>query len=259
MTMKKFKIPKEDQFVKKFLVAIGILALLITIGSGMHQFTGNSEDIQESLIYTISLIAHINFEEVHNSYFYLLISLLGYVVQFYLLYLILEFVLEGKLQNIFSEAKIINKVKHMKGHYIICGGGRVGTKAADELKKYNKSYVIMEADKEEVEELKHRGYVAIKGDALEEKDLLKAGISNAGYLAACLGDDGDNILLVLTAKEHNPSLKISARAERERTVNKLRHAGAQHIIMPEALGGAQMAHALIKDETHHESQRKHTN
>lgn len=246
--MKKFKIPKEDQFIKKISVAVGILLFLIIVGSFMHNSNGGDHDMQESIFYTISLITHTDVEEVHSNYVYLLISLFGYIVQFYILYIILEFMLEGKLKNIFSEVKMLNQIKKMKNHYIICGGGRVGMNVAQEMIKYKKPYVIVEAEKERVERLKQKGFTALTGDALDDKELQKLGLEKAGYLAACLGDDGDNILLVLTAKEHCPNLRISARANREKTVNKLRHAGANHIILPEVIGGLQIAHSLIRDD-----------
>lgn len=253
---KKFKPPKEDEFIKKISIALGILFVLIIVGSSIHYYSEGSHDasgenqvgIKNSVLYTISLITHSDIEEVHENILYLIISLLGYVTQFYFLYVILDFMIEGKLKNVFSEVKMLNQINKMNNHFIVCGGGRVGKNVANELQKYNMPYVIVESDKDRVERLKKEGYNIVTGDALDENDLEKVGLKRAGYLTACLSEDGGNILLVLTAKEHNPGIKIAARATREKTINKLKHAGAHHIILPELIGGLQMAHAVIKDE-----------
>jgi len=148
----------------------------------------------------------------------------------------------------FSEARLMNQVKKLKDHIIICGGGRVGVHVADVLARYGKAFIILDENAEAVEKLKREGHMAINADALDEKDLLKAGINNASHLLACLGEDGDNILLVLTAKELNPSITIAVRATTESTITKLKHAGAKHIVLPEALGGLHLAHAVLKDD-----------
>ncbi|MFW5991223.1 MAG: potassium channel family protein [Candidatus Nanoarchaeia archaeon] len=248
--MKKFRIPAEDQFLKKISIAVLILIVLVFSGALFHstQISGSQEhSFKESVYYTVALITHTDREEVSQSIFYIAVVLLGYVTQFYILYIILEFMLEGKLRNIFSEVKILNQIKHMKNHVIVCGGGRVGKNVALELKKYSVGHIILEADKERVDFLKKQGLQAITADALDENELEKAGIFKAGHLCACLGEDGDNILLVLSAKEQNPEINVTARATREKTANKLRHAGARHIVLPEVLGGMQLAHSLVRD------------
>lgn len=250
--MKKFRIPAEEQFIKKISIALIILTILIFSGAAFHKShlenPGEDYNFKESIFYTIALITHTNSDEVNQNIFYLAVVLLGYVTQFYILYIILEFMLEGKLKSIFSEVKILNHIKHMKNHVIVCGGGRVGKNVALELKKYSMEYIILEGDKDRVEYLKKLGLQAITADALDENELKKVGLEKARHLSACLGEDGDNILLVLTAKEHNPMVNVSARATREKTVNKLRHAGARHIILPEVLGGMQLAHSLVRDD-----------
>lgn len=250
--MKKFRIPTEEQFIKKISIAFLLLLVLIFSGSLFHTShfdeSGEEHSFKDSIFYTLALITHTDSEEVNQSVFYMAVVLLGYVTQFYILYIILEFMLEGKLRAIFSEVKILNHLKHIKNHVIICGGGRVGKNVALELKKYGMEHIILDADKERVEYIKKQGLQAIVSDALDENELKKVGLEKARHLSACLGEDGDNILLVLTAKEHNPSINVSARATREKSTNKLRHAGARHIILPEVLGGMQLAHSLVRDD-----------
>jgi voltage-gated potassium channel len=250
---RKFTIPKEDHFGRKIGFALLFMLFLILFGMILLYGGSNSDNsgklsVSQSFFRTISLIIGINLEELNNNYSLIIISILGSVTQFYIIYVILEFVLDGKLKNMFSEVKILNHIKSVKDHYIICGGGRVGTNVALELHKYKRNYVIIEADKEKIDRLKEIGIIAFTGDCLDENTLKKAGIQHAKYLIACMGDDGDNLLLILTAKELNPNLTIATRSNDEKISKKLRHAGAQYTIMPEVLGGMNLAHSVIRDE-----------
>ena len=47
--------------------------------------------------------------------------------------------------------------------------------------------------------------------------------------------------MVLTARQLNPALTIISRASQDTSVNKLKIAGANNVIMPDKIGGAHMA------------------
>ncbi len=240
--MPKVNVPSGGKFIKKLFFAILILIILVLIGTA---FLNPGQGYDYSFEKTMEIIAHVQVDGTNNSLLFISLSLIGYATQIYILYLILEFVLEGKFRNIFTEVKTLNTIKRMKNHYIVCGGGRVGQHVADELIRNKKPYVILEAHELTYKKLKKKHYNILNADTLDEKELEKANIANAAWLIACLGDDGDNILLTLTAKELNSSLRIAARANNESIVNKLRHAGAEHVVLPEILGGIRLAEAAI--------------
>ncbi len=140
----------------------------------------------------------------------------------------------------------MKKIGKLKNHYIICGAGRVGMCVADELRKRGKDVVIAEKDNALVDKLREKGYLVVNGTSTEEDTLVKAGIKNAKYLIAATGDDGKNILIILTAKELNPNIKIGARAASEAMIVKLKHAGAEHVVLPEIIGGIQLVEDIIE-------------
>lgn len=88
----------------------------------------------------------------------------------------------------------------------------------------------------------------IEGDATEEEVLIDAGIRNAKAIITTLPEDPDNVYVVLTARELNPSITIISRASNESSVNKLKQAEANNVIMPEKIGGAHMAALVMKPE-----------
>ena len=62
---------------------------------------------------------------------------------------------------------------------------------------------------------------------------------------ACLGSDSDNILLVLTVRELNKDIRMSARASHDDIISKLNHAGAKYVVVPSSLGGEELARTAL--------------
>jgi voltage-gated potassium channel len=88
----------------------------------------------------------------------------------------------------------------------------------------------------------------LAGDATLDELLLDAGIINASALITTLPADADNLFVVLTARELNPKLKIVSRATLTTSIKKLKSAGADNVIMPDKIGGAQMASLITKPD-----------
>ena len=73
-------------------------------------------------------------------------------------------------------------------------------------------------------------------------------IRKAKALITALPNDADNMFVVLTASEMNPSLKIISRASDFRSDSKLKRAGATNIIMPDRIGGQRMAKLVTQPD-----------
>ncbi|HEX3011154.1 MAG TPA: TrkA C-terminal domain-containing protein, partial [Syntrophomonadaceae bacterium] len=61
-----------------------------------------------------------------------------------------------------------------------------------------------------------------------------------------LPNDAYNVFVALSARALNPALKIVARAEKAETIEKLRRAGADKIVVPAQISGHRMAMAMLK-------------
>lgn len=64
-------------------------------------------------------------------------------------------------------------------------------------------------------------------------------------MIAALQSDMDNLLVVLSARELNPKLLIVSRLIEDNNRSLLKRAGANHIIMPDKIGGDHMACLLM--------------
>ncbi|HEY56881.1 MAG TPA: potassium channel protein, partial [Dehalococcoidia bacterium] len=65
-------------------------------------------------------------------------------------------------------------------------------------------------------------------------------------LVAAVGSDTDNTYITLSARGLCPKLFIEARAVNKEAVKKLERAGANRIILPQAIGGRRMAMLALR-------------
>ncbi|HXV64549.1 MAG TPA: potassium channel protein [Vicinamibacteria bacterium] len=158
--------------------------------------------------------------------------------------LIVELDLGGWLRS----RRIMNRVSRLKNHFIICGGGRMGSVVMAEMRHSSRPFVVVEKAAERVARVlqRHPDVLILEADATQAQTLLDAGIERASGLAACLTDDASNLFLCLTARGIRTDLTIVARAYDEESFDKLRRAGADHVISPNITGGARMASMLLR-------------
>ena len=251
--MGKINVPL-DQIVQR--ISFGALALFgLIIFSGFIIAAEQELETGEGMLLSLSFATHISPDKLENAnpvskVLFVLLSFAGEVLTFYVFYLIIEFIISGEMNKKLGGVKDIRMASRLKDHYIICGGGRVGEHLAEKLTKEGKDLVIIDQDELKIAQLKRKGFRAILGSSNTEEALKHAGIHNAHSLAAVVGDDGDNLLTILTAKELNEEVSIAARANDESIVSKLKHAGAEVVILPEVVGGMKLADAILGDIDH---------
>ncbi|MBF2077221.1 MAG: potassium channel protein, partial [Synechococcales cyanobacterium T60_A2020_003] len=135
-------------------------------------------------------------------------------------------------------------IETLKGHVIICGYGRIGQSLAVEMDHARQKFLIVDNSGDRITKAQDRGYLTLLGNAADEHVLLSAGIEHARFLATVLPDDASNVFITLTARGLNPNLIILARGEYPSTENKLKLAGADHVVLPATIGAQRMAHMI---------------
>ncbi len=164
--------------------------------------------------------------------------IVGLVVQnFY------RYISEGDFKKTLRQRKIKKRMKNLENHVIICGYGLNGSHATKELILANEKVVVIDKNQEIIEQAEAQNLDAtfIAGDARDEFFLQEVKIEKAKALISALHNDADNLFVVLTARELNANLKIISRAIEGSSERKLRRAGADHVILPDSVGGIQMA------------------
>ena len=96
-------------------------------------------------------------------------------------------------------------VRNMEDHVIVCGFGRVGHSAAAALREIGEAVVIVERDANKSTRARSDDYLVVDGDATKDEVLRLARIEAAKGLITTLGDDAQNLFIVLSARTLNPA------------------------------------------------------
>jgi voltage-gated potassium channel len=183
---------------------------------------------------------------VYGRVFATVFMMVGVGVVLYALTSSVQSIVQSEMLSTFGRLHRSIKMSKLRDHFIICGAGRVGSHLIRGLKGVNDPFVVIEHDRNKVEELMEQGITVLVRDATLEETLREAGVEYARGLATCLPDDADNVYVVLTARDLNPKLHIVARAAEEQAESKLVRAGANRVVAPTLIGGHRMAMALTK-------------
>ncbi len=133
-----------------------------------------------------------------------------------------------------------------RGHFIVCGYGRMGATLCDYLHSRKQKFVVIDQSAEIFnEEFRNRQWLYICGDASQDAVLERAGVRTARGLTTVLPTDADNLYVVLSAKLLCPSLQIVARASDDRAAQKMMQAGATRVMNPFSSGAIRMARFML--------------
>lgn len=159
------------------------------------------------------------------------------------------FFIEGNFKLLLKDYNVFQKVRNLENHVIVCGAGRHGHEVMEELQNQGTPFVMLDKDDNKIEELRSENEVLyLDGDATHDELLLEAGIEKAAALISVLGEDTDNLFVVLSARQLNPNLTIISRAVTEQVESKLKRAGANYVVRPERIGGFYMATLVSKPD-----------
>jgi voltage-gated potassium channel len=142
--------------------------------------------------------------------------------------------------------KMKKQIASLRNHYIVCGYGRVGAAAVQQFEQLSTNFIIIESNENQVGLLKEKGYLYINGDATHEAVLEEAGIKRARGLLSLLNQDPDNLFVVLSAREMNPTLNIISRANEPSSGHKIMRAGADDVVSPFDSAGRQIASDILR-------------
>jgi len=238
--------------IKRLVFALILLAIVIISGTAGYIII-ERWGVLDSLYMTIITIATVGYMEVNplspgGRVFTIFLIVFGMGVVLFGISTFTAFLVEGEFSEILRRRKMEKTIAELKGHYIVCGIGRIGRHIADELHKTKRLCVPIDKSEEECKRLAEEGRLFIRGDATNSAVLKSANIMNARGVFCSLSSDAENLLRILTARGINPSLKIIARAEEDESEEKMRRAGADGVVLPDFIGGLRMTSAMVRPE-----------
>lgn len=234
--------PKREIFVAGLA-----LLLLVIVGTVGYELIEEMSAL-DGLYMTFITLTTIGFSEVHplsdgGKVFTILISIFGIgIVAFVATRTAQVLVRYQTLQQRFMQRKI----DRLRGHYVVCGYGRLGQRIIADLAEAERDFVIIERDQERIEIIEAAGFLYVEGDAEEESTLREAGIEQAKGLVLTLPEDSANVFVALTAKELHPDVFTLARTNQNRNTPKLLRAGVDKVISPYEIGADRMAQVILR-------------
>ena len=233
----------------------GIYGIIIILSIIMYGVLGSmlimKLDFYDSIYYTIITIATVGFGDITptttiQKIFSATLALSGVGLLAYILTIIISSVTEN-LQDIRSGRHMEKRLAEMENHYVLCGFGRVGLSVFEELKKRNQKVIIVDRDEKATEDIEENENIIIyNANATEDKTIKKLNIDKSLGVIIATGNDVENLFMVLTIRELYKDAWIITRASKKENYNRLKHAGADKIISPEASGGVDIYFAAVQ-------------
>lgn len=103
----------------------------------------------------------------------------------------------------------------LSGHIVLVGYGRVGRRIAAILDEQQIPYVVVDSNREIVEQLRAKNIPAVCGDAADSKVLIQAHIAHAGMLVAATSNTFHVRQMIDTARQLNSSIETVIRTHNE--------------------------------------------
>ncbi len=130
-------------------------------------------------------------------------------------------------------------------HVVVVGYGRVGRHIASALAEAGIAFVVAEANRERVQELRRAGIPAVSGDAAEPSALIQAHVAHAAMLVIAIPDTTGVRKMIETARMLNPAVEIVVRTHSEEETQLLeREQHAKAFLGERELAAAMTEHIM---------------
>jgi voltage-gated potassium channel len=240
-----------DRRLGNLILAVSLLIASIFIGLTGFMWI-EKYSLIDAFYMSVITIGTVGFTEVHPlspigrvfTSFYILtnLAIFAYVVS-----VMSSYIFEGKLKLIFMSYMSERELNKLQNHVIVCGYGRNGSRACEELERSGQDFVVIEKNPEIRQSSPTKpGFKMLVADATLDNTLRLAGIDRAKVIIITTPSDAANVFITLTARALNPQITIISRASEKETEDKLFRAGANKVIMPDFLGGMFMAQLVTK-------------
>jgi voltage-gated potassium channel len=236
--------------------AILVFLLVLAIGTlGYKYFGGEAVSWLDALYMTFLMVATIGYgagidvyHQPDREIFTMLIAFSGIGIMTYFFSSVTALVLASDFDKSLRRRRMDKQLKKVRGHFILCGFGRVGSNVARELGATQRHFVAIDEDLHILESHaeRHPGMLYLVGDASDEDLLEEANIAQAQGVFAVTGDDSRNLMITLTSKQIAPHVRVVARSNDVRNGEKMRKAGADSVVSPDFTGGMRIASAMLR-------------
>lgn len=236
---------------RRYLLFVLVPAGLILTGTVGYVVIEPSYSWFDGLYMTVMTVCTVGYGEVHplstrGRVFTIFLMLGGIFTLFYAAGELIRAIVSGEVRSVLGRFRMEQSLAQMNNHVIVCGYGRMGRLVCREFEKQKLPFVVIEHTAQPLADFAMRFGLFLAGDSTSDKVLKLAGVERARALVTVVGSDADNLYITMSARLLNDKLFIVARAEDDQAVAKLQRAGANRVVSPYAIGGARVAHAVLR-------------
>ena len=199
-----------NRLVRRFLLTA--LAVAATLALGTVGFVVIEHYPPFDAFYmTLTTMTTVGYGEIHplsqaGRVFNSFLIIFGVSTLFIAIGAVTQTVIELEFGDVLNRRRSKRMIEHLKDHFIICGFGRVGRGAAEELMHEGAPFVVVDSSPERAERAMMAGMLAVSADATRDDTLRQVGIGRARGLVAALATDADNLFVLLSARGLNPGI-----------------------------------------------------
>lgn len=245
--------------IKKRLYIL-LTSILLTImggGTGYYAIFMGERSFLDCVYMTVISLTSVGYGEVVPvtgnplAQFYTMgLLIFGMGIILYAISSFTAILIEGELSGMLRRNKMERKIRSLKRHYIVCGGGETGLPLIEEIVKNKEEAVLIDFDPDSAAHHQFRDSILyIRGDATDDHNLISAGIDHAAGIIISLPSDKDNLYITMTARMLNPKIRIISRMTNPKMRDKLIKAGADGVVSPNFIGALRMASEMLRPVT----------
>ena len=222
-----------------------VLAVIVVGSAGYVVLFGWS--ISDAVYMTVITLTTVGYHEVRAiaglplRLWTMILAVAGVAIIFGTVGIVAEAIISEAASGRREARRVREAVDALRGHYIVCGYGRVGSTVARELVQARERLVVIDILPTSLERAAHDGHLVVEGDATDDATLHAAGINYARGLVTAIDSDANNVYVTLSSRAINAGLFIVARANAEGSEAKLLQAGANRVVSPYTMAGRRIA------------------
>lgn len=135
----------------------------------------------------------------------------------------------------------------MAHEYVVIGQGHFGRAVARRLAALGQSVLVIDRDRDSVQEIADQVAAAVTGDSTDERTLRELGVDSMACAVVAIGSDALEASILTVALLHQLGVpRIIARSVSELHARVLRSVGAHEVLNPEAEMGQRLATHLVQ-------------
>lgn len=242
-------------------MVLGFVALAIVVvggGVGYYLIGDGRWEFGECIYMTVITVTTVGYGEILHGMdkveyargFTTLLLIFGTGSIVFFASTVTAFIIEGDLRNVLFAQRLKKRMKRMKDHVVVCGAGSTGRNVIEEMLTTGIPVIAIDVDEAILKEISDKfpkaEYSYLVGDATDDDVINESNLMGARGLVAALSSDKDNLYLVVSARQTNPSLRIVARCAELSHVEKIRKSGADAVVSPNYIGGMRLVSEMVR-------------